>query len=133
MNIRYREEPNAWCKSTLFTVLGLALLSSLLRWRHVLNTQAWIIVLVLLVLVANLALVRPKWFRGYYRFSTWAGFWSSQAVARLFLAVIFLLIIVPAGYVMRALGKDPLRLRRSANATSYWTAAKSNSPLDRLF
>lgn len=133
MNIRYKEDPNAWCKSTLLTVLGLALLSSLLRWRHVLNTQTWIIALVLFVLAANLALVRPKWFRGYYRFSTWAGFWSSQAVARVFLAGMFFLIIVPAGFVMRALGKDPLRLHRSADATSYWTAAKSDSPLDRLF
>lgn len=133
MKIKYKEDPRAWSKSTLLTVLGVALLSCLLRWRHVLSVQTWLILLVMLAVVAITCLVWPKWFRGYYRFSTWAGFWSSQAVARVFLAGLFFLVLTPAGFITRLLGKDPLRLRRPREATSYWTASKPTSPLDRQF
>ena len=94
MNIRYQENPSAWRKSTLLTVLGLAILSGLLRWRHVLSTGQWLVVLAVLGGAALLAALRPRWFRGYYRFSTWAGVWSSQYVARVFLALLFFLVLI---------------------------------------
>jgi len=133
MKIKYKEDPRAWLKSTLFTVLGLVIVSSLLRWRHVLSSGVWSGALALLSCVAAAACIRPTAFRGYYRFSTWAGVWSSQAVAWVVLTLMFFLIFLPAGLVMRILGKDPLHLKRSAGKTSYWVPAKSASPLDRLF
>lgn len=133
MKVKYREDPAAWSKSTLLTVLGLALFSSVLCWRHMIPRAGWLLTLGLLALLAILSLVRPNWFRGYYRFSTWAGFWSSQCVARVFLALIFVVMITPAGLVMRLSGKDPLRLRRLPNTTSYWKESKQGSSLDRLF
>jgi uncharacterized membrane protein YedE/YeeE len=36
------------------------------------------------------------------------------------MALIFVTTVVPIGLVLRALGKDPLRLRRDPNAASYW-------------
>lgn len=36
------------------------------------------------------------------------------------MALIYVLTIVPMGLVMRWLGKDPLRLRRDHQATTYW-------------
>ena len=114
-------------------MLGVALVFSVLRWRHVLNWGNWTVAIVVLATVALVAWFCPGLFRSYYRFSTWAGFYSSQAVARVALAVIFAIVIVPAALTMRLLGKDPLRLRRSARATSYWTSAKPGSPLDRQF
>ncbi len=36
------------------------------------------------------------------------------------LAIMFFLVITPIGLLMRALGKDPLRLRLDKAATSYW-------------
>jgi hypothetical protein len=133
MNIKYKEDPGAWCKSTLLTVLALLVLSSLLRWRHVLTVRAWTVVLLVLACVAIAVWIRPRWFRSYYRFSTWSGFWSSQWVARGFLALIFILLILPAGVIMRLLGKDPLHLRRSTGMSSYWRPAKQHGSLDRLF
>jgi hypothetical protein len=133
MNIRYQENPSAWRKSTLLTVLGLAILSGLLRWRHVLSTGQWLVVLAVLGGAALLAALRPRWFRGYYRFSTWAGVWSSQYVARVFLALLFFLVLTPAACLMRLLGKDSLRLKRSEKTESYWTPAKQGGSLDRLF
>src|SRR6266851_1049946 len=97
MKIKYQEDPRTWRKSTLFSVLGLLILSLILWWRHALATQVWGVAVAVLVCVGILTWLRPRFFRGYYRFSTWAGFWSSQWVARAVLALMFLVIIVPAG------------------------------------
>ena len=133
MNVRYKEHPAAWRKTTLLTLLGLGLISTLARGRHVLNSPQWFGVLAGLGCAALSACLRPTWFRGFYRFSTWAGFWSSQAVVRFFLAMVFVLLITPAGLILRLLGKDSLHLKRSPRAASYWRQAKPGGSLDRSF
>jgi hypothetical protein len=133
MKIRYKEDPRAWRKSTLLSVLGLSLLTCLLRWRHVLTTTAWGGVLAALACAAFVAWIWPRGFRRYYRFSTWAGFWSSQLVARVVLALLFAVIFVPAGLLMRLLGKDVLQLKRPNEVESYWKPVKQAGSLDRLF
>jgi hypothetical protein len=99
MRVKYKEDPKAWRKSTLFTVVGLLLLSGLLRWRQVLTGGAWAGAVAVLLLLGWRSGLRPSLFRRYYRFSTWAGFWSSQWVARAILVLIFGVIIVPAGII----------------------------------
>jgi hypothetical protein len=133
MNVKYSQDPKVWRKSTLLTALALTILCTFLRWRHFLPTGVWGAALASMVCVATLAWFRPQYFQIYYRFSTWAGFWSSQWVARVALAAIFVGIIAPAGIVLRLLGKDPLRLKRSGQTTSYWRPAKQGGSLDRLF
>jgi hypothetical protein len=133
MKIRYKEDPRAWRKSTLLSALGLLVLSSLLRWRHALTAGAWGVVLIVLAGLAFMVWVRPQSFRGYYRFSTWAGFWSSQWVARLVLILFFLMVIVPAALILRLLGKDSLHLKRLSTGATYWRPAKQGGSLDRLF
>ncbi len=133
MNIRFKEEPKEWRKNVWLTALGLALVSSFLRWRHVLSNSGWAVILALLLLASLLAAFQPRWFRPYYRFSMRAGFWLSQILARVFLSIIFVIVIVPLGLLLRLMGKDPLRLKRRPNVSSYWTDARETSPLDRLF
>ena len=133
MKAKYKEDPRAWRKSTLLSVLALFLLSSVLWWRRVLPMEVWRAGLVTLIIVGIMAGCCPAWFRSYYRFSTWAGFWSSQIVARVALVLLFVVVIAPAGIILRLLGKDPLSLKRSPAATSYWRPARQESPLDRLF
>jgi hypothetical protein len=133
MKLKLKEEPGEWRKAAWMSALGLALLSSLLRWRRVLPMAAWFMVLCVLAGLAAAAALRPRWFRGYYRFSAKAGFGLSQILARVILASFFLIIITPLGLAMRALGKDPLRLRRPAGTESYWSEARRKSSLDRLF
>ena len=133
MKLRLKEEPREWRKSALLSALGLALLLSLLCWRRVLPVRYWEIILAVLALVSVLAWLQPRWFRGYYRFSARAGFWSSQLVAKLILAVVFVLLVTPLGLLFRLTGKDSLRLKRTRNADTYWQPAKEASPLDRLF
>jgi hypothetical protein len=133
MKLRLKEDPREWRKSTLLTALGLALMSSLLRWRHVLSTRVWFGVLVIAALGALVAWLRPRWLRGYYRASVRAGFWLSQVLAQIVLVLIFLVLVTPFGWLLRVLGKDPLRLRRTPGASSYWTPCRKSTPLDQSF
>lgn len=133
MKLRLKEDPREWRKTVWLTALGLAVLSSLLRWRHALAQQTWLWVLAALGLIALFALVQPRWFRGFYRVSVRVGFWLSQVVARVVLTILFFLVLAPLGLLFRMLGKDALRLKRSRETTTYWVKAEENSPLDRLF
>jgi hypothetical protein len=133
MNIRYKEDPGVWRKNTWLSLLPLFVLSSILRWRHVLSGKAWAIIVFILLVLVIAAWLQPRWFRGYYRFSMWAGFWSSHWLARLFLMLVFALVIFPAALILRLLGKDPLHLKRVSGTTSYWRPAKQPGSLDRLF
>ena len=133
MKLIYKEDPKEWRKSVLLTVLAVVIISGLLRWRKVMPPNAWYVLLAVLGIVALAAMLQPRWFRGYYRVSLRWGFASSQFVGRCVLAVLFIFIMTPLGWVFRLAGKDPLQLRRSRGAASYWHQAKNCGPLDRLF
>jgi hypothetical protein len=133
MKLNFKEDPKEWRKSALMTALGLAILSAVLRWRHVLAANTWHAVLGVLAVVALCACLKPGWFRGYYRFSLRVGFTTSQFVGRVVLLVFFLLVVTPLGWVLRLAGKDPLQLKRPSGGGSYWRPARDTSPLDRLF
>lgn len=133
MRLIYKENPGEWRKSALLTALGLAIISSLLRWRGHLPAPVWQALLALLGLVAVCAVLRPRWFRGWYRFSLWLGFYSSQYIGRCMLLVFFLGVLTPLGWALRRMGKDPLHVRRPTGASTYWQATRPSNPLDRLF
>lgn len=133
MKLKLKEEPKEWRKAMWMGALGLAIFSSLLRWRRVLPAGWWMVILCCLALLAVTAALRPRWFRGYYRFTAKVGFGLSQGAGRVVLALFFFLIVVPVGMVLRMAGKDPLRLRKPNGAESYWSQARGKSSLDRLF
>lgn len=87
----------------------------------------------LVIAMVIAAMLRPRWFRGWYRLSLWLGFHSSQFVGRCVLLLFFIFIITPLGRLMRLGGKDLLRLKRARDARTYWHMSKDSSPLDRLF
>lgn len=133
MQLNLKDEPREWRKSALLATLGLALISSLLRWRHHLNHHAWLGAMAVLAFVSLLACAQPRWFRGYHLLSQRVGFALSQFLGRVALVLFFLLILTPAGLVLRLVGQDALRLKRPSNSTTYWLSAKEPGPLDRLF
>ena len=133
MKLNYKEDPKEWRKSTLLTALGLAILSSLLRWRKHLPADVWHVLLALLAVVAICAVLQPRWFRGWYRLSLRLGFYSSQFIGRCVLILFFVFIITPVGFILRLAGKDPLQLKRPEKGATYWHPSKDCSPLDRLF
>ena len=133
MKLKLKEDPKEWRKTALLSALGLAILSTLLRWRRILPVGAWATVLALLAGVVFVALLRPHWFRGYYRLSTRLGFGIGQLVGYAVLVVLFFLVLTPLGLVLRLLGKDLLRLKRPGNSATNWSTKPECSPLDRLF
>jgi hypothetical protein len=51
-----------------------------------------------------------------------------KVVNPIVMALLFFATVVPIGLVMRALGKDPLRLKRDPKATSYWIVREPPGP-----
>ena len=49
-------------------------------------------------------------------------------VTPVIMGLIFYLAVTPTGLIMRAFGKDPLRLKLDANAPSYWIARDPPGP-----
>jgi hypothetical protein len=133
MRLKLTEDPCEWRKAAWFSALGLALLSSVLRWRGVLSSSTWMAVLAVLAVVAMCAWFCPRAFRGWYRFSRRISFGVIEILGRVVLAVFFLVCLTPLALAMRALGKDPLKIKPQKNATTYWIPSKDSTPLDRLF
>lgn len=69
--------------------------------------------------------------------------WMKVAMAlgwvmtRVILGVMFILVFAPAGLIIRLLGKDPLELRFSKEARSYWHRRQTRDPsparMERMF
>ena len=133
MKLKLKEEPKEWRKAAWMSATGLMILSTVLCWRRLLPVAAWWVVLCWLAALDLAAALRPRWFRGYYRFSAKVGFGLSQMAGGVVLALVFFIVVTPLGLAMRMLGKDPLRLRRPAGAESYWSEVRRKSSLDRLF
>ena len=133
MKLRYKEDPAEWRKSSLLTLLGLAVISSLLRWRKHLPANYFYAIIALLGAVALCAVLQPRWFRCWYRLSLRLGFYSSQFIGRCVLLFFFIFILTPLGLILRLLGKESLQIKSPSGASTYWQAARDSSPLDRLF
>jgi len=56
------------------------------------------------------------------------GFFLSKIIGPVVLALLFYAIVTPVGFLMRAFGKDPLRLRRPGT-TSYWIVRQPPGPV----
>lgn len=77
---------------------------------------------------AATALLRPTLLAPLNRFWTRFGLLLHRIVNPVILGLIFMAVIVPIGLTLRALGKDPLRLKRRANQTSYWLERRPPGP-----
>lgn len=67
-----------------------------------------------------LALVRPVWLSVPNRLWLKLGLLLHRIVSPVIMAILFYGTILPIGLLMRALGKDPLRLRLDKEAKTYW-------------
>lgn len=62
------------------------------------------------------------------RWWTQLGLLMGRIVSPITLGVMFFLVFTPMGYVLRALGKDPLKLKRQPAATTHWVARAPAGP-----
>lgn len=66
------------------------------------------------------ALAKPEWLAPANRIWHRVGAAMHRVASPVVMAAIFFVVVTPTGLAMRALGKDPLRLRRDPDADSYW-------------
>ena len=133
MRLHFKEDPREWRKITLLGLIGPAAIIGLLRYRGVVTIAGLIAALALIALVAFCAGVRPRWFRGYYRFTTRLGFHALQGLGRVVLAAFFFVIMTPFGWIMRRLGKDFLQLKSPRDRQTFWQTPRRDGSLDRMF
>jgi hypothetical protein len=57
----------------------------------------------------------------------WVGRALNRVVSPLLILVLFYGVVAPVGLAMRAVGKDPLRLRRDPHSSSYWIDCRQES------
>lgn len=69
---------------------------------------------------AGLGLVYPRVLAPLNRLWTRLGLVLHRLANPVILGILFFGVVTPTGWLMRALGKDPLRLRRDPSAGTYW-------------
>ena len=78
--------------------------------------------------LAALAFVRPGVLAPFNRAWTWFGLLLHRIISPLVLGIIFFATVTPTALIMRALGKDPLRLRFEPGARTYWIERRPPGP-----
>ena len=80
--------------------------------------RGWLLALAGVLLAV--AFLGPKWLAPFNRVWFELGRLLHRIVSPVVMAVIYFAVVTPTGLVMRALGKDPLRLESDPEAESYW-------------
>jgi peptidoglycan/LPS O-acetylase OafA/YrhL len=93
-------------------------LMSLLNWWHQGHVWRWIIGIAAVFLAATL--FYPGVLKPLNQLWLKLGMLLHKVVNPIVMALVFFGTVLPTGLVMRALGKDPLRLKREPNLDSYW-------------
>jgi hypothetical protein len=131
--LRLSEKPLEWIKFT--AVIGLAVngVLGLVWWRGALHGAICLTAAGVALAAIAAASIHPHWFRGFYRGGMNFSFQIGQLMGRILLTLFFFIIVTPMGLMLRLLGKDLLRLKRTQGANSYWQKAKDNRNFDRMF
>ena len=114
--IRTRLTAGEGRKFGLTVGIAFLVLAGLTWWRGKHTTSTVLQILGVLLIFAGLVL--PTHLRPVQR--TWMGLAHaiSKVTTPIFLAVIYFIVITPAGFLLRLLGKKPLRAPR--DTTTYW-------------
>ena len=74
------------------------------------------------------ALAQPMWLRPLNRVWTKLGWLIGRVVNPVVTGLLLFLVVTPTGFLLRLLGKDPLRLAFDAQAGSYWIERRPRGP-----
>ena len=102
-----------------------AIVGALSLWRQ---HQGWHYTLPLAAVFLVVALTYPRVLGPLNRLWLKFGLLLYKVMNPLVLGLLFFVTIMPIGLVMRAMGKDFLRLKREPNAKSYWIARTPPGP-----
>ena len=107
----------------VFMLIALSLVS-VVAFRRGVTLPVAIVPAACGVLLSVFAIVRPAIVSPLAE--AWAdlGYLLGRVTTPIVLAIVFAAVVVPLGLFMRALGKDVLKLRRDASASTYWVERK---------
>jgi hypothetical protein len=131
--LRLKEKPIEWIKFTAVMGLAVNVVAWLLWWRGQLGLALPTATAVVAVVATLTAMIRPRWFRGFYRGGMTVSFHIGQVIGKVLLTLFFFLLVTPMGLLLRLLGKDLLRLQRKPGETSGWHPARNSRDFDRMF
>jgi hypothetical protein len=80
------------------------------------------------VVFALVAFLRPRLLGPLNRLWTKLGLLLFTVISPIVLGIVFFACIAPIGWIMRRMGKDPLRLRFEPAADTYWIARQPAGP-----
>lgn len=134
MQVRLSEDHRDWRKFTLQVCVIMGLLSGWLLWRGAIGAVICTIVLGGWGLIGLLAWTFPHWFRGFYRLGMLGSAWLGDHVGRVILTVIFFVLLLPLGFVLRLTGHDPLALQAVVGGgQGYWRPATKPGNLEQMY
>lgn len=99
----------------------LAVVFALIGFQPLLSTpdyKVWALILAAAVLGVTLTI--PRMLVPLFRLWMWIGYCLHKITNPILLGLIFYVVVVPTGLLMRALGRRPLRLEMESSAKSYW-------------
>jgi hypothetical protein len=105
--------------------VAFALLAAI-SWRHERHVWAWFGGIAVIFFIAGwlwpmaLRPVNRIWFK--------FGLLLHEVINPIVMALIFYVVVWPTGLVMRAMGKDPLRLELEPERDSYWIMRRPPGP-----
>jgi saxitoxin biosynthesis operon SxtJ-like protein len=110
-----------------FVIGGALLLIGLVPLLHPPHRPHWWAI-VIAAIFAGFAQVRPDLLKPlnflWHRF----GLLLHKIVSPVILGLLFYTTVLPVGLLMRAFGKDPLRLHKDSAAASYWVPREPPGP-----
>ncbi len=131
--LRLKEKPVEWIKFTAVIGVAVNLVAWMLWWRGRMAFEVPIATAVGAALAVGTALVRPRWFRGFYRGGMTVSFHIGQVIGKVLLTLFFFLVVTPMGLLLRLFGKDLLHLHWDRQDTTWWQPAKNSRQFDRMF
>ena len=108
----------------VFTAFFLLVAFAPLRSHHAIRWWA----LVTAIPILFVALVSPAWLHPFNRVWTKLGLILGRVVSPIVLGLLFFVVVTPTGFLVRLLGKDPLRLTSDPESNSYWIERRPPGP-----
>ena len=87
-----------------------------LAWRHYPSIESYVLIglaLVLLPIVAFVPIILRPVFKLWLKIAHAVGWFNTQIL----LSIVFILIFIPIGLIMRLLGKDPMKRKMQSEGT----------------
>ena len=114
----------------LFFIVFLAISLWPLKSQEDLRLWAFILALIFFVL----GILNSKFLTPLNKLWMKFGIFLGSIISPFVMGVVFFMVVTPVGLIMRSLGKDLLRIKKSKSASTYWIdREKQNNTMKKQF